>query len=198
VGDTKTITWTDSSQTGNVKITLVEQRDCTQACTARADRQYTLTNATPNNGTFAWKVGTAVGTNVAIGQYRLAITNASGATDESNAAFTISDGKTVGESGIEGQVTIGPSCPGPISQNDTKCADKPYKATFTIKTANGSQTVKSFSSDANGAFRVSLDPGTYLITSSTGSKYPTFNPQTVVVTAGKYTRIDLSFDSGIR
>ncbi len=198
LGQTRNITWTDSSATGNVKITLNEYRDCSQACTARLERQYTLSNSTPNDGSFSWPVGTSTGATVIAGQYKVVITNAAGVIDESDGPFTITGGATTDGSGIEGTVTIGPSCPGAVNQNDAKCDDKPYKANFVVKTANGSQTVKTFSSDANGTFRVSLNPGTYLIASGTGTKYPAFSEQTVTVEANTYTKINLYFDSGIR
>jgi hypothetical protein len=101
-------------------------------------------------------------------------------------------------SGIRGKVTIGPTCPVQIVPPDLNCADKPFPAGFYVKNKDG-QVVKSFTSDANGAFSVELPSGEFVITNipSPGT-YPRFTEQNVTISPNKYLEVNLQFDSGIR
>lgn len=60
------------------------------------------------------------------------------------------------DSGIYGQVTVGPTCP--VQQINNPCPDKPYQATLTILTTTDHSKVIQFQTDANGNFRVALAP----------------------------------------
>lgn len=101
-------------------------------------------------------------------------------------------------SGIRGTVTIGPTCPVQKNPPDPNCADRPFQAGFNVIDQEG-KTVKSFSSDENGKFSVDLDPGTYVIRNIPApGTYPRTSPQDVTVSDGKYTELNLQFDSGIR
>ena len=101
-------------------------------------------------------------------------------------------------SGIQGLVTIGPTCPVVRMPPDPKCADKPFSAGFNIVNLSG-QIVKSFISDAKGKFSVSLLPGEYVLANipAPGS-YPRFSQQNINVPRDKYLEINLQLDSGIR
>ncbi len=99
-----------------------------------------------------------------------------------------------GVGGIEGQVTIGPTCP-VMTLNDP-CPDRPYQATVDVLDASGKQ-VAQFQSDARGHFKVALAPGAYTIKPQrTGiTRAP---QQDVTVVAGQFTPVEIVYDSGIR
>jgi len=102
------------------------------------------------------------------------------------------------EEGIEGAVTIGPACPVEKFPPDPNCANKPYKASLEAVTKDG-KTAKRFSSGDDGKFKVSLPSGEYVVKSdSSSSILPRMAPVNAVVETGKFTRIDIGFDSGIR
>lgn len=105
---------------------------------------------------------------------------------------------TQGESGIEGQAVISPVRPGPQRQGDPGSA--PYKTTLVVWSADGGREVTRFETGSDGRFRVALPPGTYRIgsPSQTGRFVPRAGEETVTVEAGKYVRVTISFDSGIR
>jgi hypothetical protein len=103
-----------------------------------------------------------------------------------------------GTSGIEGQVLIGPTCP-VVGPNDPDCADKPYQATLTVLNPSG-QKVIQFTTDVEGKFRVSLNPGDYILhpESPSDTLLPVGQEQPFTVIAGQFTKLTVSYDSGIR
>lgn len=104
-----------------------------------------------------------------------------------------------GSSGIEGQVLIGPTCP-VMRAEDPSCADKPYPATLLGLYQNG-QLLARLVTDDQGRFKVSLEPGTYILVPErkTGQlARPRQTEQEVVVKAGAYTQVRVIYDSGIR
>jgi hypothetical protein len=102
-----------------------------------------------------------------------------------------------GTSGIEGRVTIGPQCP--VMQEGSPCPDVPYVAT--VRVLRDGATVATGRSGQDGSFRISVAPGEYVVDAvpleENGIAMVRVQPR-VVVTAGGYTQVDLSFDSGIR
>jgi len=62
---------------------------------------------------------------------------------------------------INGDVTIGPTCP--VVQVNNPCLDKPYQATLTVLTANGQSKVMRLQTDVNGYFQIMLAPGQYIL-----------------------------------
>ena len=103
-------------------------------------------------------------------------------------------------SGIQGKVLLGPTCPVERIPPEPQCADKLFQTNLALTTLNGAQIVKLFSSDASGAFRVSVAPGTYLVRSAPGSPVmPTCSKsEPVVVKPGFFTEMIIQCDSGIR
>lgn len=99
-------------------------------------------------------------------------------------------------SGIEGQVLLGPACPGPVS-SDKPCPDKPYQANILVQDQNG-KTITQFQTDQNGNFRVSLSPGTYTLHPESPGAFPRAADQTVAVQPGQFTQVQITYDSGIR
>lgn len=103
-----------------------------------------------------------------------------------------------GVSGIQGQVLIGPTCPGPVrAEPSTQCADKPFQATFTVMNQS-KQPVTQFQTDEQGHFQIALPPGTYILQPETPNALPRAADQTVTVTKGQFTDLQITFDSGIR
>ncbi|MEW6029403.1 MAG: hypothetical protein ACOYZ8_05535 [Chloroflexota bacterium] len=101
------------------------------------------------------------------------------------------------DSGIEGQVFIGPTCP--VVQAGTECPDQPYQAVLTVNSLNG-QKVTGFQSDEEGRFRVALAPGEYILhpESPEGMPLPFAAEQAFTVLPGQFTHIVVTYDSGIR
>ncbi len=103
---------------------------------------------------------------------------------------------TQADSGIDGQVTIGPTCP--VVQINNPCPDKPYQATLTVLTASNHRKIIQFKTDANGYFRIALAPGEYILHPESPNVMPHAQDIPFSVVGGKYTRVDITYDSGIR
>jgi hypothetical protein len=105
---------------------------------------------------------------------------------------------TTGESGIEGQAVLSPSHPGPVRQGDSGTV--PYKTTIVIWNASDGREVARIETGSDGRFRVALKPGIYRVGSpqQTGRFLPRANEETVTVTPGKFAKLTLDFDSGMR
>jgi hypothetical protein len=105
---------------------------------------------------------------------------------------------TGGDSGISGQVFVGPTCGGPIgSANSTECADKPYAATITVLDPAG-KMVTSFSTDAEGRFRLTLEPGKYTLHPESSGAMPAAVDVPVQVVSGQFLVLTITYDSGMR
>ena len=72
------------------------------------------------------------------------------------------------------------------------------QAKFNVKTVGG-VLVTSFTTDSSGKFTVFLDPGSYIIQYAGTASFPRYTgPTSFNVTAGQLTKLNLTFDSGIR
>jgi len=99
------------------------------------------------------------------------------------------------DSGIEGQVFIGPMCPVVVAGQD--CPDVPYRATLDVLTRSG-RRVARVETDEAGRFRIALAAGDYVIQSGSTGGMPFVKPLDVVVRPGEFTQVVVHFDSGIR
>ena len=99
------------------------------------------------------------------------------------------------DTGVEGIATIGPMCP--VMRIDTPCPDKPFQATLTVFTTS-QQKVTQLQTDANGHFKIELAPGNYILHPESKNIMPHANDIPFTVTAGAFTQVNISFDSGIR
>lgn len=100
-------------------------------------------------------------------------------------------------SGIQGTVTLGPTCP--VERPGMTCY-KPYAGTIDIFNESD-RLVKTVHSSADGKFRVSLKPGTYRLKPQPrdpARPYPIGKPVNVTVKPGSYTTVDIEYDTGIR
>ena len=111
-----------------------------------------------------------------------------GATDQS----------AVRDSGIEGLVLIGPSCPVVVQGQD--CDDKPYAGEVRVVDRANGRVVETARSGADGRFRVALAPGDYTLepVSPNAGGLPFGKPVDVTVRPHTFEQVTVSFDSGIR
>lgn len=128
----------------------------------------------------------------------MAETNGSGATEEIPTPIPLPrPGKVA--TGVEGIVTIGPTCPVVRYPADPKCADKPYETTLVISSdIPGKSGGILVHTDKNGYFSQELVPGKYTIRAQKELMLPSLTPETFEVFAGKRAALNLQFDSGIR
>ncbi len=115
------------------------------------------------------------------------------------AAGCLSGGPAL-DSGIEGVVLLGPTCPVEREPPEPGCEDRPYETSLVVTTADQARVVKEFRSDANGTFRVAVAPGTYQIRSAAAADVLPYCSvaEPIIVHAGSYTNVTVSCDSGIR
>lgn len=102
------------------------------------------------------------------------------------------------DSGIEGQVLIGPQCP--VVQVGTPCPDAPFQATIDVWNSERSEKLTTFTTADDGRFRIALAPGDYYLDPQPPSAGgpPTPEPQEVTVPPGRFVEVTVSYDSGIR
>jgi hypothetical protein len=100
-------------------------------------------------------------------------------------------------SGVRGTVTVGPQCP--VVRAGSPCPDTPFGGKVRVLRA-GNDVVAEVQVDVAGAYRIPLEPGTYVLIPVVpgDGALPAAAPQTVVVRAGAFTQADLSVDTGIR
>lgn len=105
--------------------------------------------------------------------------------------------KAPADTGIEGQVFIGPMCP--VVREGEECPDQPYQAILKVLELNGQEVIR-FETDEQGCFRVALPPGEYILHPETPENMPLpyASEQEFTVQAGQYTKLTITYDSGIR
>ena len=108
---------------------------------------------------------------------------------------TCSAPATPTDSGIEGQVFIGPMCP--VVQVGQECPDQPYQAILTVNSLEGGRIVQ-VQTDEAGRFKIPLSPGQYILHPESPNVMPFASEQTFIVEAGKFTQVVVNYDSGIR
>ena len=101
------------------------------------------------------------------------------------------------DSGITGKVLLGPICP--VMIEGQECPNQPYQATITVNSL-GNREIIQFQTDEQGNFTVPLAPGEYILHPKTppGKPYPFADEQRFTVLPGKFTRLLVQYDSGIR
>jgi len=97
-------------------------------------------------------------------------------------------------SGIDGQVILRPVSPverpGMVNQ-------RPFEALIGVADGAG-RVVAEVRSDADGRFRIILEPGTYVLRPESEAIYPHAPAQTVTVIRDRFTPVRVIYDSGIR
>lgn len=97
--------------------------------------------------------------------------------------------------GIRGTVTIGPTCP--VQREGESCV-RPFATVLFLRRVGSSAAPRTLRSGTDGRFTVALAVGRYRLTPRNGKPYPRAAAQTVSVRAGRYTRVSVDYDSGIR
>jgi hypothetical protein len=102
------------------------------------------------------------------------------------------------DSGVKGQVTISPTCPGPSTPGDD-CGPKGFQTRIRIRTLPDRTIVAERRTGKHGRFRVALEPGHYRLTRRyTKNGWPYCPRQDFDVEAHAFTRVNLDCDSGLR
>ncbi len=101
-------------------------------------------------------------------------------------------------SGVQGTVSLGPTCPVERVPPNPQCADKPYAAAIIIYRAGSQSVFIMGNSDTNGVFKFSLPPGSYTLKAVSGNVFPRCTPVNVEVSASGYASTAISCDTGIR
>jgi hypothetical protein len=103
--------------------------------------------------------------------------------------------KVVTDSGVQGEVRIGPVTP---VERPGVPNDAPYAATLRIARASDGKVVAETKSGADGVYRVALAPGRYVLQPVNGEPLPIAPSQEFTVAAGRFTTVRVDYDSGIR
>lgn len=98
-------------------------------------------------------------------------------------------------SGVEGQVFIGPMCP--VMQVGNPCPDWTFQTTLTVLRSNG-ERVSSLQTGTDGSFRLALEPGEYILRPESPGGIAQAPRQIFSVLKDQYTRLTVTYDSGIR
>ena len=103
-------------------------------------------------------------------------------------------------SGVSGLVHLGPQCA--VETVDDPCEDKPAaNVPVTVfeqqpgESYTAAREVASGTTDGEGAFRIDVAPGTYIVTAEAGMSCELMD---VSVTEGSYATVDVPCDTGIR
>ncbi|HEX8077876.1 MAG TPA: hypothetical protein VF511_08680 [Chthoniobacterales bacterium] len=103
---------------------------------------------------------------------------------------------TPGASGIEGIIMVSPSRPGPIHKGEGPTARPARNLEFVVK--KGDARIASFTTNAEGGFRVSLPPGQYtVLREDPGARIGHWRFE-AEVKAGEMTKVHWTGDSGMR
>ena len=109
--------------------------------------------------------------------------------------LTLAEAPPSTSSGIEGMISVSPSRPGPARKDAPSVAPAP-NVTFVVKKDDA--TVKSFTTDGDGRFRVLLPAGHYVVTrEDPGAAVGHWRFEADVV-AGAMTNVKWTGDSGMR
>jgi hypothetical protein len=97
---------------------------------------------------------------------------------------------------LEGVIVISPARPGPTREGVSNAAPL---ANIEFIVQKGDATVASFTTDAKGAFRISVPPGHYTISRKAPvGRIGHFGPFEVDVVEGQTTKVNWTCDSGMR
>lgn len=101
------------------------------------------------------------------------------------------------DSGVEGRVWVGPMCP--VVQEGVDCPDRPLEADLEVLDSGGGVVARA-RSEADGAYRIPLAAGAYVLTplSPGEAGLPFASPVPFEVPSGAWVTLDLHYDSGIR
>jgi hypothetical protein len=103
------------------------------------------------------------------------------------------------DSGVQGRVTVYPTCPGPYPYPEgADCGPKGIPATIKVKRLPERELVKVIHSGEHGRFRTHLPPGHYRLRADPGEHAMYCDPRTITVEAHEFRRRGIGCDSGMR
>ncbi|MGH3472457.1 MAG: hypothetical protein ACRDPG_10500 [Nocardioidaceae bacterium] len=107
-------------------------------------------------------------------------------------------GRQQTQSGVRGTTTVGPTCP--VEQAGHPCPDRPIRVHVSVRTLGSDLPVAQTSSGRSGRFSVNLPPGRYVLDAVVSGQLPRHQElhRRVAVLPHTFTRVTLTFDSGIR
>lgn len=97
-------------------------------------------------------------------------------------------------SGIEGEVSAGPTCP--VEQPGMDCAPRPVTDATVRAVDNAGREAATATTDDAGEYGMRLDPGSYVVSATSPTVFGCDDEQVTI--AGGYTKVDISCDTGIR
>lgn len=99
-------------------------------------------------------------------------------------------------SGLEGVILIAPAHPGP---SKVDVADTAPLANTVFIVTKGNETITSFTTDAQGAFRINLPPGHYAVSRKDAApRIGHFGPFEVDLVEGQIAKVKWTCDTGMR
>ena len=105
-----------------------------------------------------------------------------------------SDEPPPSDSGIRGVVLAGPQCPAVTAVSP--CPDLPWDGI--VRISSGGDEVAEVATDAQGEFRLTVEPGTYEVTPIVADGIASADAKSVTVVAGRFAEVALGVDTGIR
>jgi Carboxypeptidase regulatory-like domain len=96
---------------------------------------------------------------------------------------------------IVGAVTAGPSCP--VERAASPCPNRPVPGAL-VRALHGLSAVASTRADAQGRYRLTVDPGDYTVVATNMGGLSSTAQRHITVVANSTTTADLVVDSGIR
>ena len=108
-------------------------------------------------------------------------------------ALAVSAGGST-RSGLYGTVTRGPTKP--VCEVDQPCEEPAARVTL-VFSRNGREVRRARTND-EGRYRVTLAPGRYVVRTTARALLRIVEPTRVRVPRGRYARVNLSIDTGIR
>jgi hypothetical protein len=101
-------------------------------------------------------------------------------------------------SGVRGEVVLGPTCPVERIPPDPACAPRPYATAISVYSTGSNNPFVIGNSNASGAFQFSLSPGSYVLKASGGAVLPRCRETSITVAPDTYATTTIYCDTGIR
>jgi hypothetical protein len=98
--------------------------------------------------------------------------------------------------GVRGNAFIAPACP--TVQATSPCPRRPFEGTIVVSEADSGDIVAEAQTDRDGSFEIELAPGAYLALARDTTGAVGGAPLPFDVDAGRFTELDVPFDTGIR
>jgi hypothetical protein len=112
------------------------------------------------------------------------------------AALLAACGGAPPDSGVEGRVWVGPTCP--VVQEGLECPDAPLEADLEVVDSAGRVVARTRSAE-DGTYRIPIPAGLYVLTPLPGEAgLPFASPIPFEVPEGAWVTLEITYDSGIR